>query len=324
MASTEPKTVVIFGATGIQGGSVAKALLSDPITARQFKVRAVTRDPTKPAAKALIAQGADVGDLEDKESLNSILTGAHALFLVTNFFETYDAALEKRQGKNVADIAKKLGIKHFIWSSLPSISKIFSYQVSNNKFTAAAHFDGKAAVDEYIQSLSIPSTVVRLGIYVDVLLDFIAPLPTNPLSYGLCFPGTSNWKTTLPIIDPSADLGKFIKIVLLNPDKTIGQSYNLAEKYYTLDKVSSILQQRGLKIAPIPVELETFKSGLAAKGVPEFFQTTMEHIIQYIIEYGYFGGEGIDAGLELVNEALTSLEDSCKTNSKIGELINQQ
>lgn len=60
MTSTQPKTVVVFGATGIQGGSVAKALLKDPRTSRQFKVKAVTRDPSKPAAKALFEQGAEV------------------------------------------------------------------------------------------------------------------------------------------------------------------------------------------------------------------------------------------------------------------------
>ena len=53
-------TVVVFGATGVQGGSVAKALLNDPRTAQQFKVKAVTRDPAKPSAQALLEQGADV------------------------------------------------------------------------------------------------------------------------------------------------------------------------------------------------------------------------------------------------------------------------
>jgi hypothetical protein len=124
-------------------------------------------------------------------------------------------------------------------------------------------------------------------------------LATDPLSYGLGFPGTSNWNTTLPIIDPAADLGKFIKSVLLNPDKTIGQSYNLAEKYYTIDDICRVLQQRGLKITPLPVDVQTFKAGLAAKGVSESFQTTLEHITQYIVEFGYFGGEEIDAGLEV-------------------------
>lgn len=60
MTSTQLKTVVVFGATGNQGGSVAKALLKDPRATQQFKVRAVTRDPSKPAAKALVEQGAEV------------------------------------------------------------------------------------------------------------------------------------------------------------------------------------------------------------------------------------------------------------------------
>lgn len=60
MTSTQLKTVVVFGATGNQGGSVAKALLKDSRTAQQFKVRAVTRDPSKPTAQALVEQGAEV------------------------------------------------------------------------------------------------------------------------------------------------------------------------------------------------------------------------------------------------------------------------
>lgn len=60
MTSTQPKIVVVFGATGKQGGSVAKAILNDPVTSKQFKVRAITRDPAKPEAKALIELGAEI------------------------------------------------------------------------------------------------------------------------------------------------------------------------------------------------------------------------------------------------------------------------
>jgi uncharacterized protein YbjT (DUF2867 family) len=45
--------VVIFGATGQQGGSVVKAMLSDP----KFKVRAVTRNAQSDSAKELRAKG---------------------------------------------------------------------------------------------------------------------------------------------------------------------------------------------------------------------------------------------------------------------------
>lgn len=53
------KIVVVFGATGVQGGSVVKSLLDDPRAVEQFKVRAVTRDPSKPNAKALAEKGVE-------------------------------------------------------------------------------------------------------------------------------------------------------------------------------------------------------------------------------------------------------------------------
>ena len=54
------RTIVIFGATGKQGGSIVKAILADPKAASQFHVKAVTRDPTKGSAKSLAALGAEV------------------------------------------------------------------------------------------------------------------------------------------------------------------------------------------------------------------------------------------------------------------------
>ena len=54
------KIITVFGATGKQGGSVVRAILADPILSKEFKVRAVTRDTGKPAAKDLAAKGAVV------------------------------------------------------------------------------------------------------------------------------------------------------------------------------------------------------------------------------------------------------------------------
>jgi hypothetical protein len=185
----------------------------------------------------------------------------------------------------------------------------FFLEVSGNKYTAAAHFDHKAAVDDYLRSLSVPYTVVRLGVYTsEIISNFIAPLPIDPPSYGLFFPGSASESTLLPIIDPTADLGKFVNSILLNPEKTIGHSFNVAEKLYTLGQITQILQQQGLRVNLHPIDLQTFKAGLAAKGLPESFQTTMQHVLGYIVEYGYFHGENIDQALEVsVHGPLLSL-----------------
>jgi uncharacterized protein YbjT (DUF2867 family) len=60
MVSADKKVVVVFGATGVQGGSVARALLQDLVASQQFQVRAVTRDCSQPAAAALVKEGAEV------------------------------------------------------------------------------------------------------------------------------------------------------------------------------------------------------------------------------------------------------------------------
>ncbi|XP_069425655.1 nmrA-like family domain-containing protein 1 isoform X5 [Ovis canadensis] len=91
----DKKLVVVFGATGAQGGSVARTLLEDGT----FRVRVVTRDPGQRAAKQLRLQGAEVvkGDQDDEASMELALSGAHATFIVTNYWENCSQEQEVKQ-----------------------------------------------------------------------------------------------------------------------------------------------------------------------------------------------------------------------------------
>lgn len=141
---THKKVLVVFGATGKQGGSVVKSVLGDPKTAALFSVRAITRDPSKPSAQELTKVGCECvsvsvarhnrvcekltdavtqADVDDKASLRTALDGAYAVYAVTNFWEKKSAAAEVQQGKNIADVAKECGVQHLIWSSLLNITK---------------------------------------------------------------------------------------------------------------------------------------------------------------------------------------------------------
>ena len=104
----DKKILVIFGATGNQGGSVIDSILNDPKTSSEFKVRGITRDPSKPNAQALTARGVEcvAADINSKDQIKSALQGAYAVFAVTNYWEKMDAELEMKQGRNVADLAK--------------------------------------------------------------------------------------------------------------------------------------------------------------------------------------------------------------------------
>src|SRR5215510_4162074 len=120
----DKKIIAVVGATGTQGGGLCQAILADP--SGGFAVRAITRDPNKDKAKALVVNGAQVvkADLDDVESLKKAFAGAHGAFCVTNFWEHFSAEKEKAQAKNLADAAKAVGVKHVIWSTLEDTRKL--------------------------------------------------------------------------------------------------------------------------------------------------------------------------------------------------------
>src|SRR5918998_1450526 len=107
--------IVVCGATGKQGGAVARSLLD-----RGFQVRGLTRNPQKPEAQALADQGAEIvqGDMDDRFAMDQVLVeGIYGVFSVQNLWETgYDG--EVRQGKTVADVAQAAGVEHLVYSSV--------------------------------------------------------------------------------------------------------------------------------------------------------------------------------------------------------------
>src|SRR4051794_38958363 len=89
------RIIAVTGATGAQGGALARAILADP--SGGFSCRAITRDPNKDTAKALAAKGAEVvrADIDDLESLKKAFDGAYGAFCVTNFWEHFSGRKKK-------------------------------------------------------------------------------------------------------------------------------------------------------------------------------------------------------------------------------------
>src|ERR1039458_3274026 len=87
------KLIAVVGATGAQGGGLARAILGDPDG--DFAARALTRDPSSDKATALAELGADVvrADIDDETSIRSAFEGAYGAFCVTNFWEHFSAEI---------------------------------------------------------------------------------------------------------------------------------------------------------------------------------------------------------------------------------------
>lgn len=80
------KIITVFGATGNQGGSVIASIQGNSKLSSEYKIRGVTRDPSKPKGQALAEKGVELvkADLSDKESVKKAIEGSHTVFAVTN------------------------------------------------------------------------------------------------------------------------------------------------------------------------------------------------------------------------------------------------
>jgi uncharacterized protein YbjT (DUF2867 family) len=106
--------ITVFGATGAQGGGLARAILAD--RNRSFALRAVTRKPDGEPAQALARAGAQlvVADLDDASSVRRALEGSYGAFFVTNFWEHFSPEKELAQACIMASAAAQTGVRHAI------------------------------------------------------------------------------------------------------------------------------------------------------------------------------------------------------------------
>ncbi|KAE8391275.1 hypothetical protein BDV23DRAFT_193322 [Aspergillus alliaceus] len=303
-------TIVVFGATGKQGGSVINSILSDPTAAGRFHVKAVTRDVAKDKAKALAAKGVEVvtGNLNDKESLRPLIKGAYGVFAVTNFWEIFSAEVEVQQGKNIADVCKDEGVQHLVWSSLLNVNKL-----TNGVLSKVYHFDGKAEVEEYIRSIGIPATFFLAGFYMSNVPGVsFRQLPDGKHALSMPIPDDA----PVPLFAAEFDTGKFVKAIFLKRDTTLGKRIYGATKYSTPAEMVSTFQkvfpEAGKDARFNQLSHEAFKGIMASTGAPEIIQEEMLQNMRLMPEFGYYGGDALEPSISILNEPLTTWEEYIK------------
>jgi uncharacterized protein YbjT (DUF2867 family) len=140
------RKILVTGATGQQGGSLARLLLQ-----KKHKVYALTRNTQSAAAQDLRNRGANIvkGDLDDSDSLERAVKDVESVFLMGTPFED-GAEGEIRRGKLMADIAKENRVEHLVYSSVANA----------DKKTGIPHFESKYKVEQHIKNLGIPHTII--------------------------------------------------------------------------------------------------------------------------------------------------------------------
>ncbi|XP_068102562.1 nmrA-like family domain-containing protein 1 [Hyperolius riggenbachi] len=260
------ETIVVFGATGAQGGSVACALLKDGT----FAVRAVTRDPKKPEAEKLKKAGAElvVADLDDEKSVEAALKGVHGAFLVTNAWDhTPGHNKEVEQGKMVANLCKHLGLKHVVYSGLENVKKLTGGKLD------VFHFDGKGEVEDYFRHIGCHMTSVRLSFYFENFLTSFKPQKCEDgKSYCLNLP-----MGDVPLDGISVtDLGPAVVCILKNASHYAGKNIGLSAEKLTAAQYAEIMSQ---------VLGKTIKD---AKVHPDEFEKKVEHGMKEMAKMFHF------------------------------------
>ncbi|KAG8516006.1 NmrA-like family domain-containing protein 1, partial [Galemys pyrenaicus] len=252
---------------GSQGGSVARAILES----KKFVVRALTRDVTRPSAQALQGLGAEVvrGDLNDGASVETALKGAYGAFVVTNFWDHHSKEKEVCQGKLVADTAKRLGLKHVVYSGLENIQRM-----SGGKLEVP-HFDGKGEVEEYFWSIGVPMTSTRLAAYFENFLTMWKPVKASDADY---------YTLALPMGDipmdgiSVADVGAVVASIFNSPEEFLGKAVGLSAEALTIQQYADVLSKRlgkevrDAKITPEAYEKLGFPEAEEMANMYRFYQ----------------------------------------------------
>jgi uncharacterized protein YbjT (DUF2867 family) len=230
------RSILITGATGHQGGAVARALHGSG-----FRLRGLTRKPESEQAAALARAGVDVvkGDLDDETTLRRALTGAWGVFGVQN---TWEAGVEREeaQGKRLATLAREAGVEHYVYTSVGSA----------HQRTGVPHFDNKWRIEETVRGLNFGSHVILRPVFF--MENLVAPysLQGDTLSSALG-PGT---KLQMIAVD---DIGWFGARAFTDAAALNRREIDIAGDVRTMPEAAEILteaQGRPIAFAQTPIE----------------------------------------------------------------------
>ncbi|EJT47954.1 hypothetical protein A1Q1_03189 [Trichosporon asahii var. asahii CBS 2479] len=227
-----PKKVVVFGVTGNQGASVARALLEHK---DKWEVWGVTRNPDSGSSKRKLSKLIK-GDLDNPQSYAKGLEGAYASFVNANFWIAYKgnnsdeaAEIEFTQSSSAVEASAKAGVKHVVYSTLES------YKPRQD----LPHFDAKARVTEYMKKNNIPGTQLYTSFFFQNL-------------------GMAKWdegkdgKRILHLELPDDaqmpgfsvdDVGYWVRAALEDPQKWIGKDMEACTEVVSPKRICEVLTQ---------------------------------------------------------------------------------
>lgn len=237
--TNQDRIVLVAGATGRQGGAVVRHMLP-----KGWRLRALTRNPKSYAARQLAEKGVELveGDMDDPASLERAARGVYGIYSVQDFW-TVGARREVQQGKNLADVAKKAGVEHLVYSSVGGAERN----------TGITHWETKWVVEKHLRGLNLPVTVLRPASFMETY--HITEVEIGLLKGKLADPirGDKPYQTIA-----TDDIGAFAALAFERPKDFIGLDLEIAGSELTnIDaaKVFSRVLNRPVKFQKLPLPI---------------------------------------------------------------------
>ena len=259
---SQKKIIAIFGATGAQGGGLARAILQDKNS--DFSVRAITRDVDSENAKTLKQMGADVvsADVDDAESVKKAMKGTYGAYCVTFYWAHLKPDKEIAEAKIMAEAAKENDLKHVIWSTLEDTRKWVP--LSDDRMPTlmgkykVPHFDAKGEADHFFTDAGVPTTFLRPSFYWENMIYF-GMGPKKGADGAL--------QLTLPMGDKKLsgiageDIGKCAYGIFKMGPSLAGKTIGVAGDELTGEQMAAALTKAlGQEVKYLPVTPATFRS----------------------------------------------------------------
>ncbi|KAL4957881.1 putative hscarg dehydrogenase [Aspergillus filifer] len=293
----ETRVISVFGATGLQGGSVVRSLLKNKTC--NFKVRAITRTPLAPKSQVLGDLGAEIAQADgwNAHQVELAVSGSWAVFVNTNsddpIFWDPNGPTEFDLGKSIIDGIRNAGVKHVVLSSLQSAAKATGGRL------AIATMDMKAKIEEYAKLSGSFDTIccLQAGWYYEVFFTKETaqmhrgfPYYTDEEGYlSLHLPRWGKDKDEgVPFLAAEGDFGDLVHGVLLDPTVYNGQQIQGVSEICTLTRYSEIFEQvTGKKARYVP--LPSWRS--LGEGIPEMEDARLLFAYGELTGGRYFGNE---------------------------------
>lgn len=245
------ETLLVTGAAGQFGKLVLDALLASGKT-KPANIIAASRDVAKLAGYAAKGVETRAADFDDPASLDKAFAGADRILIIST--DVLDQP-GKRLKQHVAAVeaAKKAGVKHILYTSMPNPEK------SVIPF-AADHLGTENA----IKATGIPYTILRNAWYME---NLFLSLP-HALASGQWFSSAGEGRISHVA---RGDLAK-AAAAALESGSTESRTYTLTgAKAFTTDEIAALVAAAtGKKLDVVHISDEALAGGLKGAGLPDF------------------------------------------------------